>query len=226
METALRSIPDWQAWTQLNRKAGVLLTVDWVLYYAHKINQTQSQAEQVKLISGYWNHTRVINGEALSCLEAMNDTLHTLDVEPMLIKARDDILAIADHPRYESGVSLGWIPQLLDAVNFTLTHITHQTSGIQQLVSRAVLNTRSVDILIAEQDARWQSQTRRPFDFDARGNLAVKKDMLYFLSDEPRFWSQWVLGFKKVTETWEGVAVDELHRMDRAREAERYLEAE
>jgi len=119
-------------------------------------------------------------------MEALGSFIQGLrPTEEVLVQIRWRLLAQQDHPNYKIHEEDGWMPELLETIDYTLLHVVPQVRLFDDMIPPAIAKLKKLNQTTSRQYDVWRQQ--KPI---------VDK------------------GYTKVEEIWSGVSPDELTLMD------------
>ena len=167
---------------------------------AARIFNAPKPTKKIDMISIYWYRMSRYNQNLIRTTEALGRFVQGLrHTEEVLVQIRQQLLAQEDHPNYKLHGEDGWMPELLETIEYTLNHIVPQVKLFDDMIPPAVAKLRKLNQTISRQHDIWRQQ--KPI---------VEKGIVY----EPKPWFPLVIGRSKVEETWSGVSPDDLELMD------------
>lgn len=125
-------------WTQFSRACTRVLG-STVRDSAASISDAPTQVEEIRMISIYWYRLGSHNHNLIMKLETMEACMRGLrPTEELLVQIHQRLLAQQDHPNYAIYEKDGWMPELLERVNYTLLHVVPQAKLFDNMIPPAL----------------------------------------------------------------------------------------
>ncbi|KAF4975076.1 hypothetical protein FZEAL_8098 [Fusarium zealandicum] len=173
----------------LIRSSSTFFLADALINIELKANSTaEAKQDAIERVIRFWSTMEDRNGHALLHIQRISKRLRTVrsEFDPILVEIVDGLAPHANNPRYK------WIARSFDAVNYSRNSLVE--AGFQiipQLVDRAAATLSTIDSTVAAQLEFWRTMA-------VSGGVG-RETVARFITDDPRWYSSWVLEYQEVT---------------------------